>query len=151
MRERISSALKSSMHEDDSCRTSTLRLISAALKDREAAAQDEEGLAPPDDEAIALDVLHTMVKQREESIRGYEEAGRLELADRERRELAVISEFLPQPMSQDELDAAVAEAVAETEASGLRDMGRVVDLLKARHPGRLDFARVGRQIKAALG
>jgi uncharacterized protein YqeY len=151
MRERINAALKASMKTDDDCRTSTLRLIAAALKDREIAARDEDGPEQPDDETAALDVLAKMIRQREASIQAYEEAGRLELADRERDEIATIREFMPKPMSQPEVDAAVSEAIAETEATGLKDMGRVISALKARHPGRMDFARVGKQVKAALG
>ena len=151
MRERINTALKAAMKAQEACRTSTLRLMAAALKDREIAARDEEGIEPPDDEAVAIAVLAKMIKQREESIRTYEEAGRLELADREREEIAVIREFLPKPMTQDEVDAAVADAIAETEAQGLKDMSRVMASLKTRHPGRMDFAKVGRQVKATLG
>jgi uncharacterized protein YqeY len=151
MRERINAALKSAMKAQEPCRTSTLRLMAAALKDREIAARDEEGIDLPDDEAEAIAVLSRMVKQREDSIRSYEEAGRLELAAREREEIAVIREFLPRPMSQDEVDEAVAEAIAETEAESLKDMSRVMARLKALHPGRMDFGKVGRQVKAALG
>ncbi len=151
MRERINAALKAAMKAQEPCRTSTLRLMAAALKDREIAARDEEGIDPPDDEAVAIAVLAKMIRQREDSIRTYEEAGRLELADRERDEIAVIREFLPKPMSQDEVDAAVAAAIADTEAEGLKDMSRVMAALKARHPGRMDFGKVGKQVKNALG
>jgi uncharacterized protein YqeY len=151
MRERINAALKAAMKAQEPCRTSTLRLMAAALKDREIAARDEEGIDPPDDEAVAIAVLAKMIKQREDSIRTYEEAGRLELADREREEIAVIREFMPKPMTQDEVDAAVAAAIADTEADGLKDMSRVMAALKARHPGRMDFGKVGKQVKNALG
>jgi uncharacterized protein YqeY len=151
MRDRINAALKSAMKAQDACRTSTLRLVMAAIKDREIAARDEEGPDPLDDDAAVLAVLSKMARQREESIRSYEEAGRLELAEREREELGVIREFLPKPMTQDEIDAAVAAAIAETDAHGLRDMGKVMGALKARHQGRMDFGLVGKQVKAALG
>ena len=150
MRDRIKAALKDAMKAQDSCRTSTLRLVLAALKDRDIAARDEEGPDDADDTATVVAVLAKMARQREESIRSYEEAGRLELAERERDELAVIREFLPKPMTQDEIDAAVETAIADTRAEGLRDMGKVMGALTARHPGRMDFGRVGKQVKAAL-
>jgi uncharacterized protein YqeY len=149
MRERISAALKDAMKAKDSTRIATLRLVVATLKDRDIAArQNDEG--PIDDEAEVLSILAKMVRQREESIKAYEEAGRLELAAREQAEIDVIREFMPRPMDQSEIDAAVAEAIAETEASSIKDMGRVIGALKARHPGRMDFGKVGAQVKAAL-
>ena len=149
MRDRIDAALKLAMKSQDATRVATLRLILAALKDREIAARDDEG-APPDDEAAGLAILAKMVRQREESALAYEEAGRLELAERERAEIEVIREFLPRPMSESEVDAAVASAIADTEARGVQDIGRVMGTLKARHPGRMDFSKVSRQVKAAL-
>ena len=151
MRDRIAAALKEAMKSSDATRTSTLRLVLAALKDREIAARDDETAGADDDEAAALAILTKMVKQREDSIRAYEEAGRLELAERERAEMEVIRGFLPRPMSQPEIDAAVADAIRDVQASGLKDMGRVMGALKARHPGRMNFSRVGKQVKAALG
>lgn len=149
MRERISAALKDAMKAKDATRIATLRLVVATLKDRDIAArQNDEG--PIDDEAEVLAILSKMVRQREESIKAYEEAGRLELAAREQAEIDVIREFMPRPMDQAEIDAAVAEAIAETEASSIKDMGRVIGALKARHPGRIDFGKVGAQVKAAL-
>jgi uncharacterized protein YqeY len=150
MRERISAALKDAMKARDATRIATLRLVVATLKDRDIAArQNDDG--PIDDEAEVLAILSKMVRQREESIKAYEEAGRLELAAREQAEIDVIREFMPRPMDQAEIDAAVAEAIAETEASSIKDMGRVIGALKARHPGRIDFGKVGAQVKAALG
>jgi uncharacterized protein YqeY len=150
MRERIAEALKGAMKSQDATRVATLRLILAALKDREIAAREEEESGPPDDEATAFAILTKMVKQREESARTYEEAGRLELAERERAETEVIREFLPTPMTEPEIETAIAAAIADTEAEGLKDMGRVMGALKAAHPGRMDFSRVGKQVKAAL-
>lgn len=150
MRERISAALKDAMKAKDQTRIATLRLVMATLKDRDIAArQNDEG--PIEDESEILSILAKMIRQREESIRAYEEAGRLELAAREEAEIDVIRGFMPQPMDQAEIDAAVAEAIAETEASSIKDMGRVIGALKARHPGRMDFGKVGAQVKAALG
>ena len=149
MRDRIDAALKLAMKSQDATRVATLRLILAALKDREIAARDEEG-ALEDDEATGLAILTKMVRQREDSARAYEEAGRLELAERERAEIEVIREFLPRPMTEDEVDAAVASAIADTDARGVQDIGRVMGTLKARHRGRMDFSKVSRQVKAAL-
>ena len=150
MRERIAAALKDAMKAQETMRVSTLRLVLAALKDREIAERDDEAGGRAEDESEALGILSKMVRQREDSAQAYEEAGRLELAERERAEIEVIREFLPKPMSQEEIDGAVRDAIAETGADGLKDMGRVMGALKARHPGRMDFARVGKQVKAAL-
>lgn len=149
MRARIEAALKEAMKARDATRTSTLRLVIAALKDRDIAARDEEG---PNEasEADILAILGRMVRQREESAKAYEEGGRLELADRERAEIGVIREFMPRPMDQAEVNAAVADAIADTEAQSIKDMGRVISALKERYPGRMDFARVGAQVKQAL-
>jgi uncharacterized protein len=152
MRERITAALKEAMKAKDATRVSALRLIVATLKDRDIATRDAEDAAvPADEDAEVLAILAKMIKQREDSIVAYEEGGRLELAAREQAEIDVIREFMPKPMSQAEIDAAVAEAIAETEAASIRDMGRVIGALKARHTGRMDFGKVGPQVKAALG
>jgi uncharacterized protein YqeY len=150
MRERIAAALKDSIAAEDPCRTATLRLILAALKDRDTGARDEERPADLDDEAEVMAVLSQMMRQRAESAQAYEEGGRLELAERERAELAVIREFLPAPMSAAEVKTAVDAAIAETHATSIRDMSKVVGALKARYAGRLDLATVGAQVKSAL-
>jgi uncharacterized protein YqeY len=150
MRERIAAALKESIATDDVCRTATLRLLLTALKDRDLGARNEEGPVQEDDEADVLAVMTQMMRQRLESAQAYEEGGRLELAERERAEVAVIREFLPKPMSATEVKAAVDAAIAETHATSIRDMGKVVGALKARYPGRIDFARVGPQVRSAL-
>lgn len=149
MRERIAAALKAAADAGDETRTATLRLILAALKDRSLGAAAEEGEAP-DDEAAAIDILSKMIRQREESARDYEEAGRLELAERERVEMEVAREFLPPPMTEQEIDHAVADAISETEARSIRDMGRVMSALKARHAGRMDFCAVGPRVRDRL-
>lgn len=151
MRERIAAALKDAMKSRDETRVSTLRLIMATLKDRDIAARTDDDAAPVEDDALVLAILSKMVKQREESIKAYEEGGRLELAARERAEIDVIRSFMPRPMTQAEVDAAVQAAIADTEAASIRDMGRVIGALKARHPGRMDFGKVGAQVKARLG
>ena len=151
MRENIMAAMKEAMKQKDATRVSTLRLVMAALKDREIALRgdDDSGDGLTDAEIVAI--LSRMVKQRQDSIKAYEEGGRLELAAREMQEIAVIRDFLPRPLSAGEIDAAIAHAVEETEARSLRDMGKVMGALKARYPGRMDFAAIGPKVRAALG
>lgn len=150
LRERIGAGLKTAMRDKDAARLSTLRLINAAIKDQDIALRGE-GRADGVDEAGVLAILGKMVKQRQESARAYEEGGRLELAEKERAEIGVIEEYLPRQLSADEVEAAVTQAIAETGASGLRDMGRVMAALKARHAGQMDFGAVGSMVKARLG
>ena len=150
MRERIAESIRDAMRSRDDLRLSTLRLMSAAVKDQDIARRGQpEGGELPDAEIRAL--FSKMLRQREESARAYEEAGRMELAERERAEQAVIREFLPKPMSDSEIDAAIGEAIRQTNASSIRDMGRVMAALKAQHTGRMDFGQVGARVKAALG
>jgi uncharacterized protein YqeY len=150
MRERIVAALRDALGTDDATRIATLRLLSAALKDREAAPLDDSG-ATGSDEAEGVAVLQQMLRLREGSMRDHEESGRLDLAAREAAEIAVIREFLPPPLTPAEIDAAIAAAIDETHAASLRDLSRVMGALKARFPGRIDGARVGARVKAALG
>lgn len=150
MRQRLASAIDAARRDADSDRLCTLRLMKAAIDDRERElrASDEEGAGLG--EADVARLLATMLRQREESVRGYEESGRLELAEQERREADVIREFLPRPLSEDETRAAVAEAIASTKAATLRDMGAVMSRLKARYAGRMDFCKAGAQIRSVL-
>ena len=150
MRSRIQAALKEALRSNDSLRVSTLRLMLAALKDREIALRAEDGPETLDD-AQVLALLARMVKQREESAATYEQAARMELAESERREAQIISEFLPKPLSEAEAEGAIREAIAATEADSIRDMGKVMAWLKANYPGRMDFAAAGARVKAALG
>jgi uncharacterized protein YqeY len=151
MRERINAALKDAMRAKEADRLSTLRLINAAIKDREIALRGEgEGAEPVGEDAI-LAILGKMVKQRIESVRAYEEGGRVELADKERAEIRVIEEFLPRQLSEAEVGAAIDAAIAEVGATSIRDMGRVMGVLKARFTGQMDFAKAGGAIKARLG
>lgn len=150
LRERIGSGLKEAMREKDATRLSTLRLINAAIKDQDIAARargETEGVG----EADVLAILAKMVRQRQESARAYEEGGRLELAEKEQAEIAVIEDFLPRRLSEAEVEAAITSAIAETGATGLRDMGRVMGVLKGRHAGQMDFGAVGPMVKARLG
>lgn len=150
LRERINQALKDAMKAREADRLSTLRLMNAAIKDRDIAARGDGEDGPVGDEAV-LALLGKMVKQRLESARLYEEGGRIDLADKERAEIRVIEEFLPRQLSEAEVEAAIAAAIAETEASSIRDMGRVMAALKARHTGQMDFGKVGALLKARLG
>ena len=148
MREAINDALKTAMKAQDRTRTATLRLISCAIKDRdiEARSHGRDGVT---DEEI-LSVLAKMIRQREESSTMYEEAGRLDLANQERAEVEVIRSFLPQQMADDEVATACREVVDEVGAQGLRDMGRCMGALKARYPGRMDFAKASAVVKDML-
>lgn len=150
LRSRISDGLKSAMKAKEAERLSTLRLINAAIKDRDIALRGEGGDSGVS-EAEVLQILGKMVKQRHESARAYEEGGRLELAEKERAEIGVIEEFLPRQLSQEESEAAIKAAIAETDASSIRDMGKVMAALKAKYTGRMDFGAVGPMVKDRLG
>ena len=150
MRERIAEAIKDAMRAKDSLRLSTLRLMAAALKDQDIAKRSEEG-ADALNEAEIMALFSKMVKQREDSAKIYEEAGKVEMAEQERAEQSVIREFLPRPLSDEEIQAAVQKAIQETGANSIRDMGKVMGHLKSRHAGQMDFGAAGAQVKAALG
>ncbi|AWI84861.1 glutamyl-tRNA amidotransferase [Alloyangia pacifica] len=149
LRERIKAATKQAMKDKDSERLSTLRLITAAVKDRDIAAR-AEGNDDGVEDAELLSILAKMVKQRRESARTYEEGGRLDLAEAELAEIPIIEEFLPKPLSDDEVSQAVDAAVKEVGASSIRDMGRVMGVLKTRYQGRMDFGAVGPMVKDRL-
>lgn len=149
MRSRIASGLKDAMKSKDAPRLSTLRLINAAIKDKDIALRgegDDEGVSDAD----VLAILGKMVKQRHESARAYEEGGRLDLAERERDEIEVIEEFLPKKLTDDEVAAAVDKAIRDSEASSIRDMGKVMGALKAEYTGQMDFGQVGPMVKERL-
>ncbi len=149
MRERLQFALKEAMRAKEADRLSTLRLINAAIKDREIAARGEGEGAAIDDAAI-LAILGRMVKQRQESARAYEEGGRLELAEKELAEIRVINEFLPRQLDAAETGAAIEAAIAEAGASSIRDMGKVMAVLKGKYTGQMDFGAVGPMVKDRL-
>lgn len=150
MRERLAAALKDAMKAKQADRLSTLRLINAAIKDREIAMRGEgEGATVGDAEILAI--LGKMVKQRQELARAYEEGGRLELAEKEQGEIRVIEEFLPRQLSPEEVTAAIDAAVARLGATSIRDMGRVMAELKAQYTGQMDFGAVGPRVKERLG
>ncbi|SIS71874.1 hypothetical protein SAMN05421759_102608 [Roseivivax lentus] len=149
LRSRITTAMKQAMKDKDADRLSTLRLINAAIKDRDIAARGEgreDGVG--DDEVLAI--LSKMVKQRIESVKTYEEGGRLDLAAREEAEIAVIEEYLPKKLSDAEVTQAIDKAVAEVGADSIRDMGRVMGVLKSRYQGQMDFGAAGARVKDRL-
>jgi uncharacterized protein len=150
LREKINTALKEAMRARDAVRLGTLRLIGAAIKDRDIVARGE-GRADGVTDAEIVAILARMVKQRQESIRAYEEGGRLDLAEGEAIEIAVIEGFLPRQLTEAETAQAIDAAIAETGAAGVRDIGRVMALLKERHTGTMDFAAAGARVKARLG
>ncbi|MFQ5563661.1 MAG: GatB/YqeY domain-containing protein [Parvularculaceae bacterium] len=151
LREDIGAALKEAMKaKGQKLRVSTLRLINAAIKDRDIAARGEDRCEGVSDEEI-LAILAKMVKQREESSKAYEDGARPDLAEQERAEIDVIREFMPRQLSEDEIKGAVAEVIKEFDASGLKDMGKCMGALKERYSGAMDFSRAGALMKEALG
>lgn len=150
MRDRLQEALKDAMRAKAADRLSTLRLINAAIKDRDIANRGEGGDGVVSDGDI-LAIMGKMVKQRQESARAYEEGGRLELAEKELAEIGVIEEFLPRQLDAAEVAAAVTAAIAEAGATSIRDMGRVMAVLKGKYTGQMDFGAVGPKVKDLLG
>jgi uncharacterized protein YqeY len=150
LRDQLQTALKEAMKAKLADRLSTLRLINAAIKDRDIANRGEGGEGEIS-EAEILAALGRMVKQRQESARAYEEGGRLELAEKETAEIKVIEEFLPRQLDAAEVTAAIAAAIAETGATSIRDMGRVMGVLKGKYTGQMDFGAAGPRIKDMLG
>ncbi len=148
MREQFNDMLKTAMKAGDKGRVSALRLITAALKDRDIEARGA-GKTVTNDDIVAL--LTKMVKSRQESLAIYEKAGREDLAATERSEIAIIGEFLPKAMSDEDTAAAIKAAIAETGAASMKDMGKVVALLKSKHAGQIDFGKASGLVKAALG
>jgi hypothetical protein len=151
MRDRIKTALEEALGANDPTRLGTLRLICAAIRDRDSAARTADDGPDCMSDAELVQILSQMARQREDSIRDYEEAGRLELAERERDEAKVIREFLPRPLSEEETRRAITAAIADTRARSIRDMGVVMGALKSRYSGRMDFGRVGAEVRSALG
>ncbi|NML93589.1 GatB/YqeY domain-containing protein [Novosphingobium olei] len=148
IRDTIKAAQVSAMKAGDKPRLAAVRLILAKLKDKDIELRTAANV--PDDDTLVVDVLQKMAKQRRESIALYEQGGRQELADVEKGELAVIEEFLPQQLSEEDTRAAIAAIIAETGAAGMKDMGRVVAALKAKHGSQLDMGKASGLVKAAL-
>ena len=148
LREKIQSETVTAMKAKDKERTAALRLIGAKIKDRDIELRTAD--TKPEDDDLVTDVLMKMAKQRKESIAMYEDGGRQELADKEKAELVVIEEFLPQQMSEEETRAAIAQIKADTGAEGMKDMGKVMGELKARHGATLDMTKASGLVKEAL-
>ncbi|MGR3291369.1 MAG: GatB/YqeY domain-containing protein [Paracoccaceae bacterium] len=149
LRSRVNDSLKEAMKALDKDRRSTLRLINAAIKDRDIALRgkgDDTGVG----DAEVLGILGKMVKQRQESARAYEEGGRIELAEQERSEILVIEGFLPRQLNDEEIETAIEKAIAKVGANSIRDMGKVMGLLKGKYTGQMDFGSVGAKIKGLL-
>ncbi|OJI94377.1 hypothetical protein LY10_01599 [Planktotalea frisia] len=149
MRDKINAALKQAMRDKAAIRLSTLRLVNAAIKDRDIAARSNGGDEGASD-AEVLAILGKMSKQRMESARAYEEGGRLDLAEREREEIGVIEEFLPRQLNEDEVANAVTAAIKASGAESIRDMGKVMGILKEQYTGQMDFGAVGPVVKDKL-
>ena len=147
LREDINSALKAAMKSGEAQRVSTLRLVNAAILERETRGAERTTL----NDAEIVDVMQKMVKQRQEALELYEKAGRSELAAKERQEIEIISAYLPKQMSDIEAAQAISALVKELEAATLKDMGRTMAALKQRFAGEMDFAKAGAQVKKLLG
>ena len=149
MREAINAAIKDAMLKGEKDRLSTLRMVSAAIKNADIAARGDGKAAPSNDVLLAL--LQKLIKQRQESADLYDKGGRPELATKERDEILVIQGFLPQGLGEAEIDAAIADTIEELGATGPKDMGKVMAALKAAYSGRMDFARASASVKKVLG
>jgi uncharacterized protein YqeY len=149
MRDRVTDEVKAAMKAGDKARLSTLRLVQAAIKDRDIANRGTGKDAAGDDEILQL--LAKMVKQREESAKAFEDGGRPELAAKEREEIAIIRDFMPKQMDQSETEAAIRSVIAETGAAGVRDMGKVMAALREKYAGQMDFGRASGLVKGLLG
>ena len=148
LRDDINTALKDAMKAGDARRVSTLRLVNAAFKNADIEARGQAKGPLGEDEMLAI--LQKMIKQRQEAIELYDKGGRAELAQQERDEIAIIAGYLPKQMSEDEVKAAIAEAIKDTGAAGVKDMGKVVGALKGKYTGKMDFAKTSALVKAAL-
>ncbi|MEC9109862.1 MAG: GatB/YqeY domain-containing protein [Pseudomonadota bacterium] len=148
LRDQIQSETVTAMKAKDKERTAALRLIGAKIKDRDIELRPAD--TKPEDDELVTDVLLKMAKQRRESIEMYEDGGRTELAEKEKSELAVIEEFLPKQMSENETRAAIAQIKTDLGADGMKDMGRVMGELKARHGATLDMSKASGLVKEAL-
>jgi uncharacterized protein YqeY len=150
LREQLNEAMKGAMRARDTETLSTIRMALAAIKDKDIAARpsgNATGIGDPE----VLSLLQSMVKQRRESIALYKQGGRADLVAKEEAEVTVLEGFLPQQMDAAETDAAIVAAIAETGAASIKDMGKVMGVLKSRHAGQMDFSTVGPLVKAKLG
>jgi hypothetical protein len=148
LRDDINNALKDAMKARDERRVSTLRLVNSTLKNADIEARGQGKAQLGDDEILS--VLQKMIKQRQESITLYEQGGRNELAQQERDEITIISAYLRQQLSDEEMRAAIAQAITETGAASMKDMGKVIGALKGRYTGRMDFGKASPLVKQML-
>jgi uncharacterized protein YqeY len=148
LRDDINTALKTAMKAGDARRVSTLRLVNAAFKNADIELRGQGKGPLGEDEMLAL--LQKMIKQRHESVELYDKGGRAELAQQERDEIAIIASYLPKQMSEDEVKAAISDAIAETGAAGMKDMGKVIAALKGKFAGKMDFAKASGLVKGML-
>lgn len=148
MREKLMNALKEAMKSKEQRKITTIRMVQAAIKDLEIANRTKADPTTSDGDIASL--LSKLVKQREESAKMYDEGGRPELAEQEREEIAIISEFMPKQLSESEVIEIIKGIIAEVGATSIKDMGRCMALLKERYPGQLDFGKASGQIKALL-
>ena len=148
LRERINEAVKGAMKAQEKLKLSTLRLVNAAIKNADIEAQMAQKPALTDDDILG--VLQKLIKQRQDSVAAYEQGGRKELADQERAEIEVIKPFLPRQFSEAEAKEAIAAAIKDTGAAGMKDMGKVIGVLRAKFAGQMDFGKASGMVKAAL-
>ncbi len=149
MREEINQALKKAMKDKDRQRIATLRLVNAAIKDRDIATRSNDANGVSDEEI--LEILARMIKQRRDSIAAFVEGGRPELAEQEQREIDIVTEFLPRQLEEQEIRRICKDVIAEIGAQGLKDMGRTMNELKQRYRGQMDFGKASRFVKDMLG
>ena len=149
MRKKLTQELNIAMKSQNKLRLSTLRLINAAIKDRDISVRTDDDTSGVGDDAI-IDILMQMIKQRNDSITHYEEGGRLELAEKENAEIEIIKEFLPKPLSDAEIIKAINQAIKDEDASSIRDMGNVIGRLKREYSGKMDFSKVAPIVKESL-
>jgi uncharacterized protein YqeY len=148
LRDDINNAVKQAMKAKDERKLGTLRMVNSTIKNADIEARGQG--KPPLSDAELLSVLQKMIKQRQEAVELYDKGGRAELAAQERAEIAIISAYLPKQMSEDEVKAAIGAAIAEINAAGIKDMGKVIGVLKAKYAGQMDFAKASGLVKAAL-
>ena len=148
LRDDINNAVKEAMKAKDERKLSTLRMVNSTIKNADIDARGQG--KPPLSDADLLSLFQKMIKQRQESVELYDKGGRAELAAQEREEIAIISAYLPKQMSEDEVKKAIAAAITETGAAGIKDMGKVIGVLKGKYAGQMDFAKASGLVKAAL-
>jgi uncharacterized protein YqeY len=149
MREKVNAALREAAKGDDRTRAAVLRLVLTALRDRQRGDLSEEP-DPEVENAMLREIMATMVRQRRAQAQAYEEAGRLDMAANEEAEIAVLQEFLPRPLAPQDEEAEIGRAIRDAKAQSIRDLGRVVALLRSRHEGVMDFAQIGKRVAARL-